>query len=164
MTPELSTHPSQEALDDVLIGMGSAESAAHLARCGECRARVEQFRADVELFNVTSMAWSESRPSQALDPARRIPTRRMPFALVGSAAAAGLAIVMALSVGHHQRQTSGDKRVNDVAVVEDSQAQIVQDNELMEAVNAAIGPQDESIMDEYGISENHSKYVKARPK
>ena len=160
----VSAHLSEEALDDVLIGRGSAESDAHLARCGECRAKVEKFQSDMELFNAASMAWSEAQPAQAPDQTRLVPVRRMPFALAGSAVAASLAVVIALSVGHHERKISADKRINDAVVVEDSQVQIAQDNELMEAVNAAIGPQDESMMDEYGISENHSRHVKAHPK
>ena len=33
MTPEFTTHLSEEALDDVLIGLGSKEAHAHLAVC-----------------------------------------------------------------------------------------------------------------------------------
>ena len=69
MTPSLSNHLSEEALDDVLIGLGSAESEAHLAVCPECRAEVETFRGDVALFNAASVAWSESRRPQPRLPA-----------------------------------------------------------------------------------------------
>ena len=57
MTPA-TNHLSEEALDDVLIGLGSAESQAHLEVCADCRAQVRTFLGDVALFNAASMAWS----------------------------------------------------------------------------------------------------------
>ena len=66
MTPLSTTHLSEEALDDVLIDLGSAESHAHLAVCGECRAKIAIFRGDVALFNAASMSWSNSRRLQPL--------------------------------------------------------------------------------------------------
>jgi hypothetical protein len=40
MKSNFNAHLTEEALDDVLIGMGSEEAALHLAACPECRARV----------------------------------------------------------------------------------------------------------------------------
>lgn len=163
MTREMLTHLSEESLDDVLIGMGGADSHAHLARCAECRARVEQFTSDVELFNTASMAWSEAHPRRMPELTLQAPARRMPFALMGSAIAAALAVVVALSVGHHGSTLQENKAVIDVQV-EDSQTQITQDNQLMEAVNAAIGPEEDSPMVEFGLSENRDKHMNAHPK
>ena len=39
-----SAHLSEEALNDVLIGLSSLESDAHLAVCSACRSRVEEFQ------------------------------------------------------------------------------------------------------------------------
>lgn len=164
MTREMLTHLPEAALDDVLMGMGSVESEAHLARCPQCRAKVEQFGADVRLFNAASMAWSEARPRRALEPAALTPTRRMPFALMGSAATAALAVVLAISVGRHEGWFSAPNGTSTDVQIRDSQAQIVQDNQLMQAVNAAIGPQEESPVDEYGLLKGHGRHSKAYPK
>ncbi len=164
MTRGLSRHLSEEALDDVLIGLGSAESESHLARCAECRFKIEQFGADVDLFNKASMAWSEAQPARAVRPARMTPKLRMPVAFAGSVAAVILAIAVAVSVWHHEHSfVANDGGGNDQPAV-DSQAQIAQDNELMQAVDAAISPQEESPIDEYDLSESPRKHWKTRPK
>lgn len=164
MSRELLMHLPEEALDDVLIGMGSAESEAHLARCVECRAKIEQFGADIQLFNAASMAWSEAQPRRPLEATRLTPVRRMPFALVGSTVAAALAVAVVLSVGHHEIGFTGQNRSGNVVQAQDSQTQIAQDNQLMEAVNAAIGPQEVSPLDEFGLSKTRGKHGKAYPK
>ena len=164
MTREIVMHLPEEALDDVLIGMGSAESQTHLARCPECRAKVEQFGADMQLFNAVSMAWSEAQPQRPLEAKRLTPARRMPFALVGSTVAAGLAVGLVLSVGHHESRFTPQSRSGNEAQILDSQTQIAQDNRLMEAVNAAIGPQEASPLDEFGLSKRRGTHSKAYPK
>jgi predicted anti-sigma-YlaC factor YlaD len=161
MIRDILTHLPEDALDDVLIGMGSVDSEAHLAHCPECRAKIEEFGKDVRLFNQASMAWSEARPRRPLEQARLAPAPRMPFALMGSAAAAALAIAVALSIGHHE---TPQNRIGTDARIGDSQTQIAQDNQLMVAVNAAIGPQEVSPLDEYGLSKRHAKHGKAHPK
>jgi anti-sigma factor RsiW len=164
MTQEVLTHLTEEALDDALIGMESAESRAHLARCLECRGKIERFGADMALFNAASMAWSEAQPRRPLEPARLTPARRMPFALVGSTVAAALAVAVVLSVGHHDVGFAPQSRSGNAAQIQDSQTQIAQDNQLMEDVNAAIGPQEVSPMDEFGLSKRHGTHSRAYPK
>jgi hypothetical protein len=46
----------------------------------------------------------------------------------------------------------------------ESEAQIVQDNQLLQAVNAAISPDEVSPIDEYKISERPHLHAKAHPK
>ncbi len=164
MTRGMSTHLSDEAIDDVLIGMGSAESENHLARCAECRSRMERFGSDVNLFNQASMAWSEARPLGTVPPARVVPALRMPIAVVASFAAAILAVAVAIPVWHHEHSLAVGQGDTDQLQTQDSQAQIAQDNELMQAVNAANSPQEESPIDEYGLSESPKTHLKARPK
>lgn len=170
MTRGMQNHLSEEALNDVLIGMGPAESEAHLARCAQCRAKVEEFTGDVRLFNAATMAWSEARGARQAQAGRvasmasPAPVRRMPFALAGSAAASILAIVVALSVGHREGWFAPPGNSNHTIAIPDRQAQIAQDNALMEAVSAAISPQEESPIDEYGLSDSHNKHGKAHPR
>lgn len=164
MTHGISSHLSDEMLDDVLIGLGSAESERHLEDCAECRARVQRFHADVHLFNQASMAWSDAQPLRTVRPARMAPEARMPVALWGSFAAAILAVAVGIPVWHYEHSLSANKESDNVPEVQDSQAQIAQDNELMQAVNAAISPQEASPVDEYGLSESSKAHLKARPK
>src|ERR1700756_3927132 len=99
MTPKSTNHLSQEALDYVLIGLGSAESHAHLAVCFECRAQVETLRGDMSLFNAASIAWSQSRPQV---PLRKRPAPRVPAAMVGWAASAVAMAAMVFGIWHHR--------------------------------------------------------------
>jgi len=61
-------HLPDEALDDFLIGISSAESEVHLAACKDCRDRVQSFRSDLQTFNQSTLLWSESKPFLNLRP------------------------------------------------------------------------------------------------
>ena len=138
MTPAWSNHLSEEALDDVLIGLGSAESEAHLALCPECRAQVETFRGDMALFNAASMAWSESRHPQPRHRERAGAGTRIAFASWAAAAAA--LVIMAFGIWHHRPAPLQNQAISVQPQVVDTEAQIAQDNQLLQAVNAAISP------------------------
>ena len=170
MTHE-STHLSEEALNDVLIGMGSIQSELHLASCPACRAKIEAFRSDMGLFNETSLAWIESESSAAPRPAVRHPKpRRLAFLSIGWAAAAALLIATAVplwremdhSLKSHASFSQGG--APPAARTEDSEAQITQDNELMEAVNAAINPNEASTLNGYDLLEGAHPRRTARAK
>ena len=161
MTPESTSHLSEEALDDVLIGLGSPESQAHLAGCGECQAQVRAFRGDMQLFNAASMAWSKSRWPKAAPSVPRPVRTRVAFAS-WSAVAAALAGVMAVTIWHHRQEAPVVNQVNrSQSLPVDSEAQIAQDNQLLQAINAAISPDETSPIDEYKISERPQSHVKA---
>lgn len=162
MTPASTNHLSEEALDDVLIGLGSAEAHAHLEACAECRAQVKTFLGDVGLFNAASMAWSKSRlPKPLPSEPRRV---RFHAAFLGWAATAAALLVMALSVWHH-RPEPASRQANIVpSQPTDSEAQIAQDNQLLQAVNAAISPDEASPIEEYKILESPHPSPKAHSK
>ena len=164
MTRNMGNHLSEEALNDVLIGIGPAEAEAHLVSCSECRVKVEQFTGDVKLFNAATTAWSVAQAGRIALTASPAPVRRMPFELMGSAAASILAIAVAISVGHREGWFASPSNTNQAIAIPDRQAQIAQDNALMEAVSAAISPQEASPIDEYGLSNNHKKHGKAHPR
>ena len=165
MTPASTIHLSEEELDDVLIGLGSAESHAHLGACAECRSRVATIRGDIALFNAASMAWSESRRPQAR--VTESNAKRLPAAFLGWAAATFAVVVMAFSIWH-VREENPANQANTRAVQQaqpgDSEAQIAQDNQLLEAVNAAISTDEASPVDEYKILESPSAHSKAHSK
>jgi|SRR5579859_561135 len=162
MTPASANHLSEEALDDVLIGLGSVESEAHLAVCRECRIQVETFRGDVALFNAASAAWSESRRPQPRQHEREGTGTRIAFASWAAAAAA--LIIMAFGIWHH-RAVAPPSQANAVQPQPgDTEAQIAQDNQLLQAVNAAISPDEESPIDEYKILESPRSHKAAHSK
>lgn len=159
MTPESTIHLSEEALDDVLIGLGSPESHAHLAACAECRGQVQAFQGDVQLFNAASTAWSESRwPITRVADAPR-PRPRVAFASWTAVAAA--LVLMALAVWHHRISPPPHYAGAPQALPVDTEAQIAQDNQLLEAVNAAISPDERSPIDEFKISDRPRPHAKA---
>ena len=163
MTPESMNHLSEEALDDVLIGLGSPESHAHLSGCAECRAHVQTFRGDMQLLNAASMAWSKSRWPKALPRVPRAVRTRLAFAS-WSAVSAVLVLVMALATWHHRQAPLGNQPNTAQTPPGDSAAQIDQDNQLLQAVSAAISPDETSPIDEYKISERPDSHMKAHSK
>jgi anti-sigma factor RsiW len=162
MTPAWSNHLSEEALDDVLIGLGSAESEAHLALCPECRTQVETFRGDVALFNAASTAWSERRHPQPRHRERSGAGMRIAFASWAAAAAA--LMIMAFGIWHHRPGPPQNQAISVQPQVVDTEAQIAQDNQLLQAVNAAISPDEESPIDEYKILESPKTHREAHSK
>jgi hypothetical protein len=149
MTHESTNHLSDEALNDVLIGMGSKASEAHLAACPLCRGRVEEFQSDLGAWNVASLNWSQARAGRIqVHPARR----RRPAAALGWALAAVALVAIAIPVGRNIESFGIHHNAAMVDPEEDSEAQIAQDNELLKAVNAAINPREMSPLKEYDFS------------
>jgi hypothetical protein len=164
MTPACSTHLSEEAFDDVLIGLGSPESEAHLAACLDCRGRVNAFRSDMALFNSASMAWSESQVVR-LRPTARKTFHRTRLAFMSWAATAVALAWMAVVVWHHHDPVTPPSRATaNVSQPVDTEAQIAQDNQLLQAVNAAISPDEESPIDEYKLFQRRHSHLKTRHK
>ena len=163
MTPASTTHLSEEALDDVLIGLGTDESHAHLSVCAECRAQVATFRGDIGLFNAASMAWSESRRPRPRETA--VHGRTLRAAFFGWAAVATALVVMAVGIWRHRPETpAGQANTLQHAQPLDSEAQIARDNQLLEAVNAAISPDEALPLEEYKILESPHPYREAPSK
>jgi hypothetical protein len=164
MTPASSTHLSEEALDDVLIGLGSPESEAHLAVCQDCWRRVNAFRSDVAMFNSASMAWTESQPV-LLRPTARKTVHHPRLAFVSWAATAAVLAGMAVAVWHHHGPAAPTSQTAaPLSQPSDTEAQIAQDNQLLQAVNAAISPDEESPIDEYKLVQTRHAHMKTHPK
>lgn len=172
MTPDLSTHLSEEALDDVLIGLGSPELEAHAACCPECRAKLEAFRSHMRWFNSASLAWSETRtetrsetkPAQLRQTVHHGAGSRMLVAFVGWGLLAAALLLTAVTTWRHHPEARPGQANTVLSQPVDSEAQIAQDNQLLEAVNVAISPDDESPIDEYNLSESPHTHPKAHPK
>lgn len=158
MTPASTNHLSQEALNDVLIGLGSAEAHAHLAVCSECRTEVDTFRGDVTLLNAATMEWSRSRRKM---PVRERPAPRLPAAVAGWAVSAAAVAAMIFGIWHHRPPAHPGRADSVQSPPLDSEPQIVQDNQLLQAVNAAISVDEASPIEEYKIVESPHPYSKA---
>jgi len=152
MTSRLPTHLSAEAFDDVLIGTESREAQVHLEECAECRQKLQAFRDDVDLFNQASLGWAQARTLRL-----QIVQRRRPFfvpsPLLGVGAVAMMLVVLGLPVVHRSHTDT----VQNTATVSDtgnSVEQIAEDNKLMKDVDAAINPDEHSIVDQYHLMES----------
>ena len=159
MKSAVQNHLTDEALDDLLIGLGSAASHAHLAQCAECRTRVDSFRSTIDSFNQASMAWAEGQTIRtAPAPARRRPIFARPAFAVWAAAALLLAVA-----GPSAWHVVVPRTVQapTVAGSQDSESQIAEDNELLQAVNAALAPDEKSVVDQYKLMD--SQDTEAQP-
>ena len=159
MTRPAENHLTEEALDDILIGLGSPASHAHLEQCPECCARVDAFRFSIDSLNQASLAWVKAQPVRtASAPAPRRPIFARPIFAVWAVAALLLA-----AAGPSAWHLIAPRTVQAPATigVEDSDAQIAEDNELLRAVDAALTPDEKSVVDEYQL--NDSSASEAQP-
>jgi hypothetical protein len=169
MKSNFNAHLTEEALDDVLIGMGSEEAALHLAACPECRARVKEFSSEIALLDATSMAWNRQRAAQMSDPQPHTGVGRIPLATMGWVVAAVLLIAVAAPVWHRLNQSKigyvPPPAIQTPAVAQtgDSETQIAQDNALLRDVDAAINASEAPPLGETTRSERPYRREKARP-
>ena len=109
------------------------------------------------------MAWSQSRkPKQLQSTSRR---RTLPAAFVGWAVAATALLFMAVGIWRYHPQ-SPPNQADSVhqSHPADSDDQIAQDNQLLQAVNLAISPVEASPIEEYKIMESLRPYTKTLSK
>jgi hypothetical protein len=191
MTQQISAHLPEEAFYDVLIGLGSAESHAHLAGCDVCRGHLDEFQSSLQTFNQASLAWSQatseahpvpmsmSEGGAGLRLFARPATRRGIFAPLGWAVATALLLVLGLQVWNRERQPSltanmatgnavaGNSAIDKSAktsMQSDTEAQIAQDNQLLQSVNMALNTSEASPLQEYGLEDELQPRMKAQPK
>ncbi|WP_420238952.1 hypothetical protein ACOBR2_04980 [Telmatobacter bradus] len=158
-------HLTEEALDDVLIGMATVASEAHLAGCKACRARVEGFHADMTLLQQTATGWSRQRAAEMDQHPLWDVARKLRWASLGWGLAALLiAAVVAPLMWHYDngKMVAGNVRPQSPQAAE-TEAQIAADNDLMRAVNVAINPGNEMPLGEFHHRNRSHPRQKARP-
>jgi hypothetical protein len=158
---EATTHLSEEAINDVLIGMASPESELHLAVCPECRGQVQEFRSGMQIFDQASLAWSEARYAPALRIKTELGPRRIAVASPLWAIAATVLLAVGVPVWSHYHDSP--RNPAPASAPADSEAQIAQDNELMHSVDIALSEDDESPIRAYRLSEGRHSHLSARP-
>jgi ferric-dicitrate binding protein FerR (iron transport regulator) len=154
MTLELLNHLSEESLNDVLIGLPAAASEAHIEQCAECRARVEDFQSSVRLFNQASLAWIDAQPGRTLPAARPFRSARRRLMLAAWATAAALFVMAGVPFLRHPIQMQSPA----MTAPTDSEEQIAEDNELLRAVDAAINPDEQSVVNSYQLESRPPKH------
>jgi hypothetical protein len=156
-------HLNDDQFAECLMGAElSPVATAHLIHCQQCSEELSRFGLSVNEFNSATMAWSNARSSERLlsrpISSGRIPLTHLPFF---AAASWALATCMMLAAGvsfvHHQRSETestmasvGSAHAHDPDV-QDSQAQIEQDNQFLTDVYRATQSYDRSPVQEYGL-------------
>ena len=163
MTAEFPAHLTEEALNDVLIGMGTPASEQHLSACAECRARAGECTAGIALLDASSLAWSRQRAAQMPDTPATAGARHWPLATMGWAAAAVLLAAVALPVWHSREHPKAGTVQPAMAQAEDSEAQIAQDNALLRDVDAVVNASEAPPLGEALRPERPHRREKARP-
>jgi hypothetical protein len=172
MTQSPQFHLSEEALQDVLIGLSSPESDEHLVGCAECKSQVEEFRSTMQLFNQASLRWSEARAAATIvTPVQARPWRPRLTPAVWALATAALLLVIEVPLWHqnrHSQQTAqapaAPPTLEASATRADSEAQIAEDNDLLRSVNAVLDPTEVSPVSEYHLLDRPHGHRKGRPK
>jgi len=158
-----SEHLSEEALDDVLIGLGSAEAEAHLVACSRCSDTLRQFQAKMEGFNQASLAWSEARPvpeamSKAV--ARLNAKQRGVITTLSWAVAVAVVAALGFQIWNYEVRQHSTPPVASVSPSVDSEVQIAQDNQLLQSVNAALSASDVLPASEHALQAELSSELK----
>jgi len=166
MTPEQTAHLSEEAINDVLIGLGSSDAEAHLGACPICRSRVETFQSDMHAFNQTSLAWSEARPMPAIESTRIAKVNPWIVSPLLWALAASLFVAVGLPLWNSNHRDASSGSAGNASGSEtlslNSEEQIAQDNELLRSVNVALNEAETSPVAEYHLTEGPQPHKIAR--
>jgi len=154
-------HLTDEQFAECAIVAPSPESEAHLRDCPQCCEELGRFSASMEDFSRAAFGWSETQPAVSLRAEARPQVGRAWLVPATWAVAAALVLGAGVPmVMHHDRQPTAPA---DTAVVDgpdDSDAQIAEDNQLMQSVNVAIRANDSSALQGYGLQTGHRARLK----
>jgi len=149
------SHLTEDDLDEILLGIASPESSAHLAACDLCEQRFTTFqtqlKAQMAAFNQASMAWSEARSntiSRDLTSHRATPRLTLP-AVWSASAAMVLAATLALHVSLDRRSaaleasnSTASQTISasaDAIHPEHDQHELASDNAMLAAIDSEMG-------------------------
>lgn len=140
MTNLPMNHLTEEELDDVLLGIGTAEAQSHLDTCELCTAQLAPFQTSVAAFNESSLAWAQAKSntiSRDLSTARLSTARRQPIAwAAGISSLAAIGFVLGLSL-HRAPEVVTPASTTETALVDNAQ-EIAADNEMLAAINSEL--------------------------
>lgn len=155
--PQTGAHLTEDELDEVLMGIASAEISAHIEICQPCGDRLEAFKTQMSVFNQATMAWSESRSNGlSRDIAAHTPTPRLTLATVWcSAATAMLALAFGLTITLHKAPAANDAAYSHP---DHDQRELATDNAMLAAIDSEMGTPRPT---QFGIYENTKARVAA---
>lgn len=143
-------HLSEEDIDNAIVGELPGDVRAHLATCDRCRSQVEAFHSSLQLFNQSSLSWTEAKAARiaGITPSHASSHMKLAFALACSMA---LLLLAALTItgglhrwpGVYQAGRSLPAPVSaSTAATQDSpsKTEVAQDNELMQAIANEMRP------------------------
>jgi hypothetical protein len=157
-------HLTDDQFTDCVLMESTAEAQSHLAECEDCRQELARFTESMQNFSTATLAWSEAQPSASLRAAARSSARRPMYAAAGWALATGLVLSVGVPfVWHrdHPAPTGTEPVVQ--AAAEDTEAQIAEDNQMMQSVNLAIRVHEPSPFTEYRLHEVRQNAARPRP-
>jgi predicted anti-sigma-YlaC factor YlaD len=134
----MTAHLTHEELTNRLLDEPSMTVDAHLHDCEQCRAEMNQIRTSLGLFRSAAHSWSERAAEVDHNVIVVAPRRTRSWTAEWAVAAALLLFLVVLPMVYWQDHGSHGKTASTPAVVNNSQAQITQDNELLSAVNNEI--------------------------
>lgn len=144
-TSHLTSHLSEDQINDALIGEISDEARLHLDACALCQAEVEPFQATLASFNQASAAWSQARShtlNRDLSDVR--PARRFtPAAICSCASALVVAAAIVFSSGLHHVAPADSAGAPAGLVADNSAAresEIAADNAMLGAIDSELQP------------------------
>ena len=162
-TATLMTHLTDDQFTDCLLnGAPAPEAREHLAHCAHCQRQVNLFLSSVGDFNRASLAWCDSRPSISLRAASKSNTRLHTFAPLGWALAAAALLAVGVPAFQHDRLMTPTHNLAAAGSLEDSEAQIAQDNNLLLSVNMALAQNAPSPIRDYELTDEDSQAQDAR--
>lgn len=156
-----TAHLTEEQFAECLMAGASTPSCRqHLAQCEECREEVSLFLSSIGDFSSASLQWSESRPAVSLrDIGDAQHGHRAAFAPVGWALAAAVLLAIGVPSLHHEQGLASGTVTAISSSVEESEAQIAQDNTLLQSVDMALAQNDPSPFREYDLSIERGKHT-----
>lgn len=163
--PHALKHLTEEQFTECLLESETpAECREHLALCEQCHEELAVIQSSVGSFNSASLAWTESRPTPSLRAAAGFTRAATMLVPAGWALAAASLLVVGLPALHRQPAPArAYTQVASTPAAEDSDAEIAQDNHLLESVDLALAQVDRSPLSDYNLTEAGSPRPSSQP-
>jgi predicted anti-sigma-YlaC factor YlaD len=147
---------TEQEFTDLLIGVPvHAGVQEHVANCRDCAERLDVFEGAVHEFSSASLRWIEARPTTSLREVARQSARRATQVRYGWAVSGLVTVLLAIPIWTHTHRNVGGMQ-NEVGLanqagVENSQAQIARDNELLKSVDVALSDAGPWPLQQFGM-------------